>query len=108
MELSKIISLIIAILYLVCIIAATVYEAKDEQISAPEVFENFFGLFLWLAISLGCIWWGDELGEGLVGAKYGLISEPSAGWGVRMMGWVLLLLPLALILFYLFKGDIFE
>jgi len=53
---------------------------------------------LWLVVCLGCIWWGDELGEGLVGAKFGLISSTSPGWAVKLIGWVLLLLSAAVVL----------
>lgn len=51
------------------------------------------GLIFWLGLSLGCIWWGDELGEGLIGAKYGLVSASSPGWAVKLIGWLLLLAP---------------
>lgn len=81
---------------MVAFVSVLIHEAADGDLSARDVFEQtFFGLF-WLALSLGCIWYGDELGEGLTGARYGLISEPSPGWAVQMMGWVLLLVPVVI------------
>ncbi|MBN1508919.1 MAG: hypothetical protein JW955_18880 [Sedimentisphaerales bacterium] len=68
-------------------------DHPSEPMTTEDLFEGVIGLCGWLAISLGCIWWGDELGEGLVGAKFGLISSTSPGWAVKLMGWVLLLLP---------------
>lgn len=38
------------------------------------------------------------IGEGIVGAKFGLISSTSPGWAVKLLGWVLLLLPAAVVL----------
>jgi hypothetical protein len=96
MELSKLISLVIASLYLLFLIFFLVVQARHDGLSAPEVFECIFAMLLWLGISLGCIWWGDELGEGLTGARFGLISSPSPGWAVRMMGWIFLALPAVL------------
>jgi len=76
---SRIISLIIAAFYVVAFVLVLIYEAASDGLSARNVVEQtFFGLF-WLALSLGCIWYGDELGEGLTGARCGLISEPSPG-----------------------------
>ncbi len=93
MEKSKIISLLIASLYvvaLICLFAAN--EERDGQWE-KSLFKGAFAVIFWLVLSLGCIWWGDELGEGLIGAKYGLISSTSPGWAVKLMGWVLLVLP---------------
>jgi len=62
-----------------------------------EAVEDFAGvLAVALLLGLGCIWFGDELGEGLTGARFGLISSPSPGWAVKFTGWVIILgLPLA-------------
>lgn len=93
MEKSKIISLLIASLYVVafiCLFAAN--EERDGQWE-KSLFKGSIAVIFWLVLSLGCIWWGDELGEGLIGAKYGLISSTSPGWAVKLMGWVLLVLP---------------
>lgn len=94
MEVSKIISLLIAGLYVVVFIyyGFVVCEERDAKWE-EEIFRGAFGVIFWLALSLGCIWWGDELGEGLIGAKFGLISAPSPGWAIKLMGWVLLVLP---------------
>jgi len=79
--LSKIISLLIAMSYLVALI-----------------------LIIWLAVSLGCIWWGEELGEGLIGAKYGLVSASSPGWAVKLIGWLLLLVPAVIACYVRMQG----
>ncbi len=104
MELSRLISLIIAGLYMVVFICALVAEVGEDGLSAPDIFETTFGVVVWLALGLGCIWWGDELGQGLTGARYGLISQPSPGWAVRMMGWVFLLLPVVIGIYYLISS----
>lgn len=90
MDRSRWISLSIAIVYLV-------WSAFDDL-------EKIGGMLMWLGLCLGCIWWGDELGEGLVGAKFGLISSPSPGWAVKLMGWILLFMPAILIILSLVRG----
>ena len=95
MELPKLISLLIGVLYIVAL--AFLIIADRGHASQQEVFERLFwiigGMFMWLGLSLGCIWWGDELADGLIGAKFGLVSSTSSGRLVKLMGWVLLLLP---------------
>lgn len=93
MELSKLISLFIAALYLIVYICSIVFGAGCNDLLVSILSGDIIGILAWLALSLGCIWWGDELGEGLVGAKFGLVSSPSPGWAVKMMGWILLVLP---------------
>lgn len=96
MELSRILSLVITALYVIAFVC--LFAGGSERGVAPEKhFESIFygvgGLLIWPAVSLGCIWWGDELGEGLVGARYGLVSTPSPGWAVKLVGWMFLLTP---------------
>lgn len=98
MDLSRWISLAVAGVYVVIGALGLLFGHASESMTTENLFEGLFGGGLWLAISLGCIWWGDELGEGLIGAKYGLISSTSPGWAVKLMGWVLLLLPAALLM----------
>jgi len=93
MELSKLISLFIAALYLIFYICSIVFGAERNDLLVSILSGDTIGILAWLALSLGCIWWGDELGEGLVGAKFGLVSSTSPGWAVKMMGWILLVLP---------------
>jgi len=87
------VSLAVAALY---VVSSGLEHAQLDEIA---------GIVAWLAISLGCIWWGDELGEGLVGARFGLVSSTSPGWAVTLMGWVLLLLPAGLALFFSLCGN---
>jgi len=93
MDASRWLSLSIAIIYILFFGFSLVYSGEYKEISTAEIFEATFGIVFWLGISLGCIWLGDELGEGMVGAKYGLVSSRSPGWAVKLMGWVLLILP---------------
>lgn len=86
MELSKLISLLIAALYLIVYICSIVFGAERNDPLVSILSGDTVGILAWLALSLGCIWWGDELGEGLIGAKFGLVSAPSPGWAVKMMG----------------------
>ncbi|HPC93747.1 MAG TPA: hypothetical protein PLU87_02300 [Sedimentisphaerales bacterium] len=98
MERLKWLSIPVAAVYVV--LGAWVFlSGLDEgSSSGQDLFEGLFGILFWLALSLGCIWYGEELGEGLVGARFGLISSVSPGWAVQLMGWVFLLLPVALAL----------
>ena len=93
MEWWKIVSLVIACVYIIGAILHFSGDNSDTKTSQKDLFEGAVGMFFWLLISLGCIWYGDELGDGLLGARFGLISETSPGWAVAFMGWVLLLLP---------------
>lgn len=79
---------------------------KEEHgnLSGEEFFVCTFIMLFFLALSLGCIWWGDELGEGLTGARFGLISSPSPGWAVRMMGWIFITLPAIVFFLYWIGG----
>ena len=104
MEWWKILSLVIAALYIIGVILSFSGDNSDTKTSPEDalkrVFGTFVGMSFWLAISLGCIWYGDDLGEGLIGAKFGLISQVSPGWLVAFMGWVLLLSPALLVVIF--------
>jgi len=106
--LSKIISLLIAMSYLVALILIFWAGPAREGAARNEHFEALFycsgGLIIWLAVSLGCIWWGEELGEGLIGAKYGLVSASSPGWAVKLIGWLLLLVPAVIACYVRMQG----
>ena len=99
MGMPKIIALVVASLYVVAFIFFFVADEEHDAEWEESLFTCTIGLIFWLAISLGLIWWGDELGGGLIGAKYGLISLPSPGWAVKLMGWILLLLPGFIVVF---------
>ena len=104
MEWWKILSLVIAGLYIIGAILSFSGDNSGTKTSPEDplkrVFSMFVGMSLWLSVSLGCIWYGDELGEGLIGAKFGLISRVSPGWLVAFMGWVLLLAPALLVVIF--------
>ena len=97
MEASKLISLIVAAGYGVALIWFLLTLPAEDDVSRRENFESLYyaatGLLIWLSVSIGCIWWGDELGDGLVGAQFGLVSSPSPGWAVKVLGWILLAVP---------------
>lgn len=92
MSISRILSLVVAGIYLVFPIA--VYLCGDK-----EACRGLEYMLAFLVLPLACIWYGDELGE-LLGIKYGLVSAPSPGWAVMFMGWVILLLPLIIGIVY--------
>lgn len=105
MEISKIISLLIAVVYVVAFIYAFAADEEHDARWEENLFKGALGMIIWLMLSLGCIWWGDELGEGLIGAKFGLISSSSPGWAVKLMGWVLLALPALVFIFSRIRGN---
>lgn len=105
MEISKIISLLIAAVYVIAFIFAFAVNEERDAKWEENLFKGAFSLIIWLMLSLGCIWLGDELGEGLIGAKYGLVSSPSPGWAVKLMGWVLLVLPALVFIIFCIRGN---
>lgn len=100
MERLKWLSIPVAAVYVVLGAWAFLSGLDEGSSSGKDLFEGLVGILFWLALSLGCIWYGEELGDGLVGARYGLISSVSPGWAVQLMGWVFLLLPGALALWF--------
>jgi hypothetical protein len=100
MERLKWLSLVIAGIYVLFMTIEVASRPRTDDFSSQDLVEGIVGIVFWLGLSLGCIWYGDELGEGLTGARFGLVSSPSAGWAVQLMGWILLLLPGAVSLFW--------
>ncbi|MBC8469036.1 MAG: hypothetical protein H8D56_06150 [Planctomycetes bacterium] len=105
MEISKIISLVIAAVYVIVFIYAFTADEERDARWEENLFRGAISVIIWLMVSLGCIWLGDELGEGLIGAKFGLISSSSPGWAVKLMGWVLLALPAIVFIFSRIRGN---
>jgi len=102
MDKSRWISLSIAVIYILFFISSFFLSEEVKEMSKQGLVEGALGLVFWLVLSLGCIWFSDELGGGLVGAYYGLVSETSPGWAVHLMGWIFLLMPTGIFLWYLF------
>jgi hypothetical protein len=105
MDVSRWLSLSIAIIYILFFGFFLVLSGEYKEMPTVEIFEGTFGLIFWLGISVGCIWFGDELGEGMVGAKYGLVSSTSPGWAVKLIGWLLLVLPAGVLIWNLVRGE---
>lgn len=105
MDVSRWLSLSIAIIYILLFGFDLVFSGEFRETPSVKIIEGAFGLVFWLVISVGCIWFGDELGEGMVGAKYGLVSSTSPGWAVKLMGWILLMIPTGVIIGSLVRGD---
>jgi hypothetical protein len=101
MDISRWISLSIAIIYILFFGLGLVLSGDFKETPTVKIVEPALGIVFWLVISVGCIWLGDELGEGMVGAKYGLVSSASPGWAVKLMGWVLLILPAGMLIWKL-------
>jgi len=57
-------------------------------------------MFVYCALALGCIWFPEALGE-YVGGR---ITEESPSVFVRVLGWVVLLVPLLERVFWYFEG----
>ena len=92
MKISRIISLTIAGLYVGFFIFVYVTTKNSKIWSAYRIIPLPDSIFIYLFIALISIWKGDKAGELLIGK----IDKPSPGWLVKLMGWVLLLLPLVL------------
>lgn len=79
---GRIVSLVISAVYLV--IAGVAGGAEGVLLSA-----------IFLIVPLGCIWFGDAIGDWTGFSRLGgpRISQRSPGSAVRFVGWVLLLTP---------------
>ena len=86
MDINRILSLIIALGYLIAAFFST---------DAGDVILVLAGLIL----ALGLIWFGDELGSyiGISGSGIG-ITRTSPGCFITFLGWLLLLAPLIILL----------
>lgn len=93
MRYIKGLSIVVAAVYVGVSIYLFASGQRDGGFRAADLCEGIVAMCFWLALSLGCIWYGDELGESLTGARFGLVSSSSPGWAVELMGWILLLLP---------------
>lgn len=83
MTISRLISLILCVLYL---IFATIAEG----------FKGFFYTTAFLLLPMACIWFPDEMGEytGPSMGKGGYINTATPSCFVTFIGWVFLLFPI--------------
>jgi hypothetical protein len=86
MNWNRVLSSLVAVIY---IVIAAVYGGVEMA----------FKIVLFLILPLGCIWFSDAMGgyTGLGLLDFGApITQQSPGILVRIMGWVVLLLPVAI------------
>jgi hypothetical protein len=88
---SKILSLIIAVIYLVI-------AGLAGGIGA------IIRVCIMLVLPLGCIWFGTAMGGYTGTMRLHPITSSSPGWLVRIVGWILLLLPVIVLIIYLIRG----
>jgi len=87
MSKSKLLSLFVSGFYLVSFICLA-----SRSHGLREIIQGIVALLVCLFLSLGCIWFSDEI---TVVFDRGRNPELNPDWGifVRFMGWILLLLP---------------
>lgn len=96
MDRLRLISLVIAAVYIAVFATMFVREATGPNPCGEDLFEGILCAVFWLAGSLLCIWRGDHLGESLTGVWVDFcrpITASSPGPAVAFMGWVFLLAP---------------
>ena len=94
LELGKKLSLIIAVGYLVSVCF----------LGGGDFAVNVLRVLVLLVLSLGLIWFGDEIGGYSGPISLTRMVEPTPGVCMRFIGWVLLLLPLIVIVLTKAKG----
>jgi hypothetical protein len=91
MSISKILSLLVAGVYL--LVPLTAYLGGDQ-----EALEGFFKTVLFLLLPLACIWFGDEMGDWMGTIRLHAVTSLSPGSLVKFMGWVILFLPVIMLI----------
>lgn len=94
MNKSRIISLVICVLY----IAAAVIGILQHPF---HTLESFAGFGLYLLLSLSCIWFGENMGSWLGSYGNPRFSHNSRFSTVVLAGWGLLIFPALILLFVL-------
>lgn len=89
LDLNRLISAIIGIIYLI-----TATYLKGGM--------GFFGILKFLILPLGCIWYGEDLGNYTGSILSQGISRPSSGRIVIFAGWLLLFLPIFQVVYVYF------
>lgn len=96
---SRIISLVICLLY----IAAAAAGVLQHRPHSPSVIA---GLGLYLLFSLACIWLGENMGSWLGSYGNPRFSHNSRFSTVVLIGWVLLITPALMLLLVLILGNL--
>jgi hypothetical protein len=82
MDWNRLLSLLVAASY---VVGSLVLNGLDGTV---------FVVFGYLIFCLGCIWYGEELGDFVgIGGKGIFISSPTPGRLIQIVGWLFLLLP---------------
>ena len=92
MDWNRILSGLLAVIYVIT--ASAELGAKSG-----------FVFLIFVILPLACIWFGDEMG-GYTGASWGgAITDTTPGLIVRISGWLLLLLPIFLGVYFTLAGS---
>ena len=78
---SRVLSLIVAGIYII----AAIFSGKPAIVLSM--------LLVFLPLPLGCIWFADELGAYEGPGRAGWWMNPTPGIFLKIIGWILLLLP---------------
>ncbi len=93
MSKSKLLSLFVSVFYLVAFVCLA---SRTHPLRV--VMQGIGALLICLLLSLGCIWFSDEIAVVLDRGRWPELN-PDWGFFVRIMGWVLLLLPVIIFVF---------
>jgi hypothetical protein len=92
MDWNRLLSLIVSVSY---VVGTLVLGGLDGTV---------FLILGYLVFCLGCIWYGEEMGDFIgIGSKGIYISSPTPGIFIQIIGWVLLSLPVVLPLIFGFE-----
>ncbi|MCK4527976.1 hypothetical protein KAW18_11450 [candidate division WOR-3 bacterium] len=61
-------------------------------------------VFIYLVFALGLIWFAKDLGEYTGTVKFIQLTSKSPGFLVRIVGWMLLLLPVGIVIYWAIIG----
>jgi hypothetical protein len=67
--------------------------------------EGSLRIAMFLVLPLACVWFSDELGDYIGQTGSGYITERSPGILVRIMGWLLLFMPIIMVVVAVLNGS---
>jgi hypothetical protein len=89
---SRVLSLVIAVVYLCVVLLAPGHVSTERRIG------TVFAVAGYLLIPLSCIWFSGEMGNYTGTLPGPTINKSTPGWLVKIAGWVLLLFPIVVLL----------